>query len=515
MTHSSSRSASRFAPLALLCFAACSSSITATPDAGSDAPVVDTPPIDTPTADAPVTDAPVTDAPLLDRATSDAPLDVPALDTPAPDVPALDTPALDVPAPDVPAPDLPPTDAPASCSPTGNLDLLFMIDNSNSMAENQANVATQFGSLLDGLIRGDSSTPPLRDLHVGVVSSDLGTPGVVVPSCANSDVGDDGLLNPIRNGLALRAHQPWTTAPPGRRPARCTMDPTQYPSFLSYASATSDATSFRDDFVCNAYLSIGGCGLEQQLESVYRALVVRNPREQVGNRDPNAGFVRNDAVLGILFVTDEEDGSARDCRFAEAGQPCFDAVSVFDFLSPSWSSTDLNLRFYMYTPGGPQDPTWSIDRYIDPARPGRGFTSLKPGRPDLVVVGAIAGVPLAQPRRADGSTDWDALLGRSADGSDGYVAMSAEGPVSMRQRNMDPACSTRVVPACRRQGSAPTTGCSTTEQYFAWPSRRVAQVVRRFDDRYGNGVIGSICASSYADTMAGFASRVRRRICRP
>ena len=69
MTHSSSRSASRFAPLALLCFAACSSSITATPDAGSDAPVVDTPPIDTPTADAPVTDAPVTDAPLLDRAT--------------------------------------------------------------------------------------------------------------------------------------------------------------------------------------------------------------------------------------------------------------------------------------------------------------------------------------------------------------------------------------------------------------------------------------------------------------
>ncbi|MFO0648850.1 MAG: hypothetical protein U0326_21595 [Polyangiales bacterium] len=535
MQPSSTRSTSRLAAFALLGLAACSSSVTATPDAGPDAPVTDTPITDTPITDAPVMDTPVTDAPvtdtpvtdtpamdtpvsdapLFDRVMSDAPLDVPAPDLPIGDTPAPDVPAPDVPAPDVPTPDLPPSDGGSSCSPTGALDLLFVIDNSNSMAENQATVAAQFGSLLDGLIRADATSTPLRDVHIGVVSADLGTPGVVVPSCANSDTGDDGLLNPIRNGFALRAHQPWTTAPDGRRPARCTMDPTQYPSFLSYTSATSDTAAFREDFVCNAYLSIGGCGLEQQLESAYRALVIRNPREQVGNRDPNAGFVRNDAVLGVLFVTDEEDGSTRDCRYAEAGQPCNDAIAVFDFLSMSWASSDLNLRFYMYTPGGPQDPTWSLDRYMDPARPARGFTSLKPGRPDLVVVGAIAGVPLAQPRRADGSTDWDALLGRSADGSDGYVAMSAEGPVSMRQRNMDPMCSTRVVPACRRQGSSPTTSCSATDQYFAWPSRRIAQVVRRFDDRYGNGVLGSICASSYAETMAGFASRVRRRICRP
>ncbi len=505
MTRTPFSSISRLAPIFLAGLAACSSSITATPDAATDAPAVDAPAIDTPT-----TDTPTIDRSTIDRVPPDAPLDVPVFDTPPPDTQLPDVAPPDVPAPDVPAPD-----APASCSPTGALDLLFMIDNSNSMAENQANVAAQFGSLLDGLIRSDTSTTPLRDVHIGVVSSDLGTPGVVVPSCANSDMGDDGLLNPVRNGLALRAHQPWTSALPGRRPARCTMDPTQYPSFLSYVSGTSDATSFREDFVCNAYLSTGGCGLEQQLESAYRALVIRNPRQQVGNTDPNAGFVRNDAVLGILFVTDEEDGSARDCRFAEAGVPCSDAVSVFDFLSMGWASSDLNLRFYLYTPGGPQDPTWSLDRYMDPARPTRGFTSLKPGRPDLVVVGAIAGVPIEQPRRADGSTDWDTLLGRSPDGSDGYVAMSAEGPVSMRQRNPDPACSTRVVPACRRQGSTPTSACSATEQYFAWPSRRVAQVVRRFDDRYGNGVIGSICANSYADTMAGFAARVRRRICRP
>lgn len=55
-----------------------------------------------------------------------------------------------------------------------------------------------------------------------------------------------------------------------------------------------------------------------------------------------------------------------------------------------------------------------------------------------------------------------------ADGSDGYTANSAEGPVSMRQGNFDPACPTRVVPPCRREGSTVSTLCDPAAQYFAW-----------------------------------------------
>jgi hypothetical protein len=412
-----------------------------------------------------------------------------------------------------------------------SVDVLFEVDNSGSMAENQANLARNFNTLIDQLVappinpltmRPDHQ--PVKSLHVGVISSDLGTPGSVVPSCANSDVGDDGLLNPIKNGLAMRTHQPWTSAPPGRRPARCTNDPNQYPSFLAYSNiATSNSSAptteeFRDDFVCNAYLSTGGCGLEQQLESAYRALVVRNPRVQAGNTDPNAGFVRDNAVLAIVMVTDEEDGSVRDCRFQEAGVPCTDAVGVFDIMSPDWSSSDLNLRFYMYTPGSRQDPTWAIDRYIDPARPNRGFTSLKPGRPDLVIFSAIAGVPLNLPMRAASSgtgmeVDYDTLLGRMPDGSDGYTGeQTGSGPVSMRQRNMDPMCSTRVVPACRREGSPAVTTCDSGAQYFAWPSRRVVQVARRFADRYNNGTVSSICANDYTPALTQIVERIQARI---
>ena len=432
--------------------------------------------------------------------TSPPPMDIPPSDQITP-------PPTDVPAPP------PDVSAVGQCARSNAADLLFVIDNSNSMSQSQATFTQNLGALLDELTGGDTATA-VRDLHVGVISTDLGTPGSVVPSCANSDSGDNGLLNPIRNGLAIRTHQPWTTAPMGRRPARCTMDMNQYTNFLSFTSSTNP-TDLRDDFVCNAYLSLGGCGLEQQLESAYRALVVHDARAVPGNMSPNAGFVRDESVLGLFVLTDEEDGSVRDTRYAETGFPVRDAIAVYDSTSPEWSSNDLNLRFYMYVPGSAQDPTWALDRYLDPTRPNRGFTSLKAGRPGLVVFGAVAGVPINLPEASPGRVDWNALLGRSADGSDALTAMSAEGPVSMRQRNMDPMCSTRVVPSCRREGSTynPLV-CDANQQYFAWPSRRVAQVARRFDETYGNAVLGSVCRNDYSATLRAFAAKVRARICR-
>ena len=175
----------------------------------------------------------------------------------------------------------------------------------------------------------------------------------------------------------------------------------------------------------------------------------------------------------------------------------------------------------MYTPGSRQDPTWPIDRYIDPARPTRGFTSLKPGRPDLVIFSAIAGIPLNPPTRASSTgtgteIDYDALLGRMPDGSDGYTGeQTGSGPVSMRQRNMDPMCTQRVVPACRREGSPASTSCDAGSQYFAWPSRRIAQVARRFSERYNNGTLSSICANDYTPALAQVVERIQSRLTLP
>lgn len=403
----------------------------------------------------------------------------------------------------------------STCSRGHAVDLLFVIDNQGQMALlGQLNLLRGFRSFLDALA---PPTAPATSLRIGVISTDLGTPGSTVLSCANSAVGDDARLNPIRYGPAMRSHQPWTVETAIPRPARCAPDPTQYPSFLTFDAANADRDGFRDDFFCYGFLSgRGGCGIEQPLEAAYRALVLHDARETPGNRGPNAGFVRDDAVLAVVVLTDDDDGSVRDCRYATPGAPCTDATSVFDITNTSWADPYFNGRFYMYTPGSPQDPTWNLDRYFDPARPSQGLTAVKPGAPQMVVFGAIAGVPMSTPQHPDGTLDWDALLGTRADGSDGYVGMSPEGPVSMRQRNPDPDCSIRVVPSCRREGSdydPADPPCGSDRQSYAFPSRRIAQVVRRFDERYQNGVLGSICRNDFEDTLRAVARRVTGHFC--
>lgn len=140
-----------------------------------------------------------------------------------------------------------------------------------------------------------------------------------------------------------------------------------------------------------------------------------------------------------------------------------------------------------------------------------------------MVFGAITGVPLVLPTRADGGTDWRTLLGADPNGSDGLVAMSAEGPISMRQANPDPYCSTRVMPACRASGTTfISAACNGVAQYFAWPARRIAEVARRFDESplcagaaCGNGMVTSICdRTNTGAPLERFATMIARRVVR-
>jgi hypothetical protein len=72
------------------------------------------------------------------------------------------------------------------------------------------------------------------------------------------------------------------------------------------------------------------------------------------------------------------------------------------------------------------------------------------------------------------------------------------------------------VPACRREGTSYNSAmppCDTMVQYYAHPSRRVAQVVRRFDAAYRNGLISSICRNDYSSFMTAYARQVALRFC--
>jgi hypothetical protein len=74
-----------------------------------------------------------------------------------------------------------------------NIDLLFMVDNSGSMIEEQASLTTNFPAFINVLNTIEGGLP---DVHIGVISSNVGTGGVNIGGCstATRPQGDDGNL---------------------------------------------------------------------------------------------------------------------------------------------------------------------------------------------------------------------------------------------------------------------------------------------------------------------------------
>ncbi len=68
-----------------------------------------------------------------------------------------------------------------------DVDILFVVDNSGGMAEEQASLTANFDRFINALEEDE-----LPNLHIGVVSTDLGAGPSDIEGCA--DNGDDGRL---------------------------------------------------------------------------------------------------------------------------------------------------------------------------------------------------------------------------------------------------------------------------------------------------------------------------------
>jgi hypothetical protein len=163
------------------------------------------------------------------------------------------------------------TDLPFVVTPENKLDLVFMIDNSGSMKEEQAALARNFPLFMQALeARGKV------DLHLAVISSDVGAGNIDSGNCHGT--GDGGMFR-TGSGCGLE---------PGA--AFLTVDRQGNKNFSGDLQST---------FACIADLGIKGCGFEHQLQSLRTALY----------RPEQAGFLRPDAHLGIVLITDEDDCS--------------------------------------------------------------------------------------------------------------------------------------------------------------------------------------------------------------
>jgi hypothetical protein len=186
------------------------------------------------------------------------------------------------------------------------LDLLFMVDGAGSEDTIHANLKENLGNLMDvfkGLPGG------LPDIHIAVVTSDLGAGnGTDIPGCGADTAlvaGDGGVFR---------------SAPGGGCPATG-LDAGA--TFISSTGGSNPVTNFgAQDIttVLQCIINIGttSCGFRHQLASVARALGAD------GRAAPpeNAGFLREDATLGIVLLTDADDCSA------PAGSPLFNPIST-------------------------------------------------------------------------------------------------------------------------------------------------------------------------------------------
>ncbi len=167
--------------------------------------------------------------------------------------------------------------------PRDKVDVLFVLDDTASGVFH-ARMRVTLPRLVEALEDGAKTRP--ISYHFGVVTSDLGAPGI---TCG---VNRGGRLQP--KGAAATATCSGPTSG----------------NFLVYdqgtpANSTLPATQdLTSTLGCMANVGGKGCGFEMPLEAMYRAL-----------HDPiaeNAGFLRDDALLAIIMLSDEDDCSTDD-----------------------------------------------------------------------------------------------------------------------------------------------------------------------------------------------------------
>lgn len=195
------------------------------------------------------------------------------------------------------------------------VDLLLTLDNSISMADKQVLLADAVPLLVQRLITAGSAVDPVSDVHVGVITSSLGSHGATDPKdvCVAAEDDDHAQLLGKLRGLPgtwrdegflawdLRREQ----TPPGDQ------DPDVFADKLRQHVRSAGEH---------------GCGYEATLESWYRFLVEPEPPASVvvtgGSAAPQgvdqeilrqrAAFLRPDSLVAIIMLSDENDCSLRD-----------------------------------------------------------------------------------------------------------------------------------------------------------------------------------------------------------
>jgi hypothetical protein len=262
-------------------------------------------------------------------------------------------------------------------NPTRDLDLLFVVDNSNSMEEEQTNLRKNFPAFMKKLRDIPGGLP---NVHIAVISTDMGAGNFMIPGnpqCSRTPPGGDRGNFRVKPDCGLQA---------GAR------------FIISRSNGTENnfTGTLEQTFACLAELGIGGCGYEHQLQAMRFALAE--------NLTPdNAGFLRPNAFLAIVHLTDEDDcstrpetdvfvdsmsyqGQAASLRCGLMGHEC-KASETADYMPVPAEEFSTALKLCRPDPT-PSRGMYPVQEFVDYVR------GLKARFPERIVVSAIAGWPI-------------------------------------------------------------------------------------------------------------------------
>lgn len=330
-------------------------------------------------------------------------------------------------------------------NPIRDLDLLFMIDNSGSMKEEQDKLRTNFQTLINTLRAIPGGLP---NVHIGIISSDVGAGNISIPGnpACNRAGGDRGEFR-VKANCGLNADANFIIS-------------------LNNDTMKNFDGKLEDVFACMAELGIQGCGFEHQLQSIRVALAE--------NATPkNAGFLRPDAFLAIVMITDEDDCS---------GPPVSDLYTDQSFDGQA-GSLRCNIVGHVCNGSPPPGMEFSTPLKDCAAAPKGGnrlipveeisnfVLGLKKNFPERIIVSAITGLPA----QADGTP---------------YQFFKSDQTTPKGLLDIAPVCSA---------GNAGT----------AAPSLRISEFVKSFG---ANGTLDSICNDDFSPALKRIGELIAARL---
>lgn len=193
---------------------------------------------------------------------------------------------------------------PPSTERCQKMDILFVIDDSVSMADEQAKLADNFPAFAETINSFTTESGAQLDWRVAVTTTGKDVRVVSQTPLGNFTINEEGDNGAFRESNCGGADRRWIER------------------------ADDSAVS---DFQCRARVGDDGSSTEMPLETARLALTDRLA-------DTNTGFLREDALLAIVIVTDEDDSSTTADNLTVpltggAGDPITNYVSAFNTIA--------------------------------------------------------------------------------------------------------------------------------------------------------------------------------------